>query len=313
MPERLDPTPDGLRRAAELLAAGLLVAFPTETVYGLGADATNPDAIRRLYEAKGRPTHNPLIVHLAKAEDAPRWAAEWPESARRLAQRYWPGPLTLVVPVGAGIAPETLAGGSTVGLRVPDHPVALALLALLPFPLAAPSANASGTLSPVEAAHVLASLGDRVAAVLDGGRCRVGIESTVVDCTDAVPRVLRPGVLTAEEIGATAAGFTTGGALRSPGLLDRHYAPAVPLRLVSRPELERAPDGVARVFFGAPDCPVGEHDAVLPRDPRAAAAALYATLWNVQSRATAIWVEAPPTNDEWHAVRDRLSRAVVPS
>jgi L-threonylcarbamoyladenylate synthase len=309
----LEPTPQGLRRAAELLAAGQLVAFPTETVYGLGADATSSAAIRRLYEAKGRPAHNPLIVHLARADDALRWAAEWPASARRLAQRFWPGPLTLVVPAGGGIAPQTLAGGSTVGLRVPDHPVALALLDLLPFPLAAPSANASGTLSPVEAAHVAASLGERVAAVLDGGRCRVGIESTVVDCTQDVPRVLRPGVLTAEEIGATAAGIATGGALRSPGLLDRHYAPVVPLRLVSRRDLTTAPRGVARVFIGTPHFPVGEGDAVLPPDPRAAAALLYATLWEVQSHAEAIWVEEPPANEEWHAVRDRLSRAVVPS
>lgn len=314
----LAPTPEGLRAAAAILRAGGLVAFPTETVYGLGADATNAAAIERLFAAKGRPSTNPVIVHVPDADGARRWAADWPPLAAALAGAFWPGPLTLVVESAPAIADAVRAGGSTVGLRAPDHTVARALLAQVALPIAAPSANRSGMLSPVTAAHVLAQLDGSIDAVIDGGGCRVGIESTVVDCTGAAPRVLRPGMIDAASIARVAGGLPTNaagqpdsaaGVARSPGLLDRHYAPRTPLRLAWRGEIEAAPSDVGVLALGhfVRD---GATVRVLPADPARYAAGLYAALHELDARGLrAILVERPPEGDAWQGVHDRLRRA----
>jgi L-threonylcarbamoyladenylate synthase len=237
-----------LTEAAALLRAGELVAFPTETVYGLGADATNPEAVRRIFAAKERPYSDPLIVHIPDARQLPLVAAEIPEVAWRLAARFWPGPLTLVVPRAAGIPALVAAGGATVGVRVPSHPVAQALLRAAEIPVAAPSANRFMHTSPTTAQHVLADLDGRIAAILDGGPSTVGVESTVLDLTSDPPRVLRPGGVTlealravlpqvqgplaaeAEEAGATEeTEAAQDGPARAPGQMARHYAPRTPL------------------------------------------------------------------------------------
>ncbi|WP_337171841.1 L-threonylcarbamoyladenylate synthase [Gemmatimonas aurantiaca] len=268
------PDPSALAEAAALIRAGELVAFPTETVYGLGANALDADAVVRIYAAKGRPAWNPVIVHAANAAEARRHAATWPRSAERLAERCWPGPLTLVVPRAAHIPDVVAAGGETVALRVPAHPVALALIDAAGCPIAAPSANRFTRVSPTTAQHVVASLGDRVPLVLDGGPCTVGIESTVVDCGEDVVTILRPGMIGRETLEAALDGLgivvrhaTTpavphGEAMdtamaaptdstahmashvpRSPGMADRHYAPRADVWLFTpaqREEVETA-------------------------------------------------------------------------
>ncbi len=229
------PQPDLIARAAAVLRSGGLVAFPTETVYGLGALALDAAAVRRIFAAKGRPANNPLIVHIADPKDASQVAAEWPDAAERLARRFWPGPLTLVVPRTAGVPDATTAGGPTVAVRVPAHPVALALLRAVGAPVAAPSANRSAELSPTLAEHVLRGLTGRIDLVLDGGPTAGGIESTVLDMTTAPPRLLRPGLIGPAEleavigpVGRTGA-TQAGSALPSPGMLPRHYSPRTPL------------------------------------------------------------------------------------
>jgi L-threonylcarbamoyladenylate synthase len=225
-------TPDAVARAAEVLAGGGLVAFPTETVYGLGAAALDDAAVRRVFRAKGRPPDNPLIVHVAGAAELDRVAATVTPLARRLAAEHWPGPLTLVVDAGDEVPSVTTGGLRSVGVRVPDHPVALALLTAAGIPVAAPSANRSGRPSPTTAAHVLADLGDAVDLVVDGGTCRVGVESTVVDARGEVPVVLREGAVTREHLGVPA--DTPVGELEaSPGTRYRHYAPTC--RVVTAP------------------------------------------------------------------------------
>ncbi|MDX2175492.1 MAG: L-threonylcarbamoyladenylate synthase [Candidatus Sumerlaeia bacterium] len=303
----LPATPDAVARAAEVLRGGGLVAIPTETVYGLAVRADSDAAVARLYAAKGRPATNPLIVHVPDLGAAERWAAPMPELAARLAGLFWPGPLTLVVPAAAGLSPRALGGGDTVGLRAPDHPVALALLRECGLPLAAPSANASGRLSPTTAEAVLDTLDGLIDLVLDGGACAVGIESTVLDACCDPPRVLRPGVLTAEQLadalGAPVlgvAGEQGPGPARSPGLLTRHYAPSVPLVVGGE-----AGSGDFSVQWGP-----GAADAALPLEPRAAAAALFAELRRAErSGARRIVVAEPPPGPEWAGIRDRLRRA----
>lgn len=252
--DAVHPDPDVLADAAQILRAGGLVAFPTETVYGLGANALDPDAVARIYAAKGRPAWNPVIMHVASADMAAGFASHWPLSAARLAERCWPGPLTLVVPRADHVPDIVSAGGDTVALRVPSHPVALALIAAAGCPIAAPSANRFTQVSPTTAQHVVASLGDRVGLVLDGGPSTVGIESTVVDCTGDTVTILRPGMLGRETLEAALDGLGvavrhaapravphaasqalaeasthaddgTPAAPRSPGMADRHYAP----------------------------------------------------------------------------------------
>jgi L-threonylcarbamoyladenylate synthase len=302
----LAPTDDAIARAAEALRAGGLVCFPTETVYGLGASALSAEAVGAVFLRKGRPATNPLIVHVDGVEMARDVVAEWPRRAEALAGRFWPGPLTLVLAKGPGIPAAVTAGGATVAVRAPDHPVALALIRAFGGPLVAPSANLSGAVSPTTAEHVEADFADLL--ILDGGPCRAGIESTVVDLTGREARVLRQGVVTPEQIGAAlgepvavgGGGAGGGGAARSPGL-GAHYAPRAPLRLVA-PE-EEAPEGVARVR--------------LPQSAVEAAARLYAALREADAeQPAAIWVEAPtpeqlagPEGSLWRAILDRLQRA----
>ncbi len=229
-------------RAAKILRSGGLVAFPTETVYGLGANALDEQAVARVFDVKGRPRFDPLIVHVADRAWIPRLAAEWPPQAQRLADRFWPGPLTLVLPKTPLVPDLVTAGCGTVALRIPDHPVAQALLRAADLPVAAPSANPFGRISPTTAAHVRDQLGDQIDLILDGGPCRVGVESTVLHLTPAGPVLLRPGGITVEEIedliGAVQLAETTSdeapsAGLLSPGALPSHYAPRTPLLLIT--------------------------------------------------------------------------------
>ncbi|MFY9343194.1 MAG: L-threonylcarbamoyladenylate synthase [Planctomycetota bacterium] len=319
-----------VQQAVATLRRGGLVAFATETVYGLGADAESPEAVARVFAAKGRPAHHPLIVHIGRAEQLDRWAADAPPSARRLARRFWPGPLTLVVKRAARVPDAVTGGQDTVGLRVPDHPVALALLTAFGGGIAAPSANRFGRLSPTTAAHVRTDLGEAVDYVLDGGSCRVGIESTILDVSGARPRLLRPGAITSAELeavlGAPLAG-PSGDAPRSPGALPAHYAPRTPLVLVPLADLQaevarRLENNecvavLTRCAATPAEWPFAGSPAftrcvwqVMPADPRGYARELYARLRGLDTlRADRILVEAPPPDAPWQAVRDRLTRA----
>lgn len=307
-----------IARAVALLRAGKLVAFPTETVYGLGADASNADAVARLYKVKGRPVDHPVIVHFASADAAFAWASEVPDAAHVLAKRFWPGPLTLILK-GSEKAKGFITGGQpSVGLRVPSHPVAQQLLREFGGGVAAPSANRFGGVSPTTAAHVRADLGTDVDLVLEGGASEVGIESTIVDLSDPTPVVLRPGAVTREQIEATlqAAVRDKGKDEQAPrhsGGLERHYAPRTPARLVPTHaldgEIARLKDAVAVLAFSRPDERV-DFWLRMPRDPSAYAQRLYAALRELDSAGCSqILVEAPPETAEWAAVRDRLVRA----
>lgn len=323
-----------IARALRLLREGELVAFPTETVYGLGADASNPLAVAKIFAAKGRPADHPLIVHLAGAASLDDWARDVPDAARRLAAAFWPGPLTLILKRSTK-APDAVTGGQdTVGLRVPNHPLALALLSAFEGGIAAPSANRFGRISPTTAAHVRAELGAAVSLVLDGGPCTVGIESTIVDLSRGAPVLLRPGAITAADIAAVL-GAVLGGttqqssentlgmvAPRVSGSLAAHYAPSSPLRLVAAADVAAA----TRAALAE-----GRRVAVLSRTLRpfaatglswhaapAAAAGyaheLYATLRRLDaSGADLILVETPPPDAAWQAVADRLQRAACGS
>ena len=316
-PAVVPATAENILEAARRLRAGELVAIPTETVYGRGADATADRAVAAIFAAKERPRFNPLIVHVPNAAAAAR-AAVFDARAERLAAAFWPGPLTLVLPRRAesGISLLVSAGLDTVALRVPGHNVAHALLNAVGRPIAAPSANRAGEVSPTEAAHVAASLGDRVALILDGGRCPVGVESTVVDLSSDMPLLLRPGGVTREAleavIGPVGTPATTGaGPARSPGLIGRHYAPGRPLRLNARaPE---AP-GEALLAFGS-DVPRG-YAETLNLSPAGdlveAAANLFAMLRALdRPDITAIAVMPIPNEGLGLAINDRLGRAAV--
>ncbi|MEZ5401605.1 MAG: L-threonylcarbamoyladenylate synthase [Bryobacteraceae bacterium] len=289
------PSRDQIARAAALIRDGGLVAFPTETVYGLGANALDPAAVARIYEAKGRPPASPLIVHVSSAGMARSLAAEWPAAAAALADRYWPGPLTLVVPKLPVIPDIVTAGLATVGLRMPKHPVALALIVAAGVPIAAPSANRFTGLSPTTAAHVRASLGDRVEMILDGGPCEVGIESTVVAVKDGEVTLLRPGMV---DIGVRSAGkVEEGGAHPSPGMHERHYAPRTPLYQFP---LSPTPPGRGIV--------IRRDD--MPHTPAGYARELYARLHRLDGEGWDwIAIEAPSEEPKWAAIRDRLRRA----
>lgn len=306
-----------IARAAEILRAGGIVAFPTETVYGLGADARSEQAVQSVFQAKERPGTNPLIVHLPDAEMAKQYAAQWPEEAQRLAEAFWPGPLTLVVPAGKDICPAVLAGGETLGLRVPSHPVALALLKACNLPLAAPSANRSNSLSPTTAQAVLDTLDGRIDAVLDGGPCHVGIESTVLDLTVEPLSILRPGGVSAQDVErilgksvtySGAAPDPENGIRRSPGQFPRHYAPAIPLVLSQEPTADQHAEDFLICFGDTHE--QRENSITLPADPRETARLLYATLRHAErSGAQRILMQLPPDSPEWDAIRDRLRRA----
>ena len=321
------PSPDVLAEAARVLRGGGLVAFPTETVYGLGANALDASAVARIFAAKGRPANNPLIVHLADAAQAREVASSWPESATRLAERFWPGPLTLVLPRRDFVPDIVTATGPTVAVRVPAHPVAQALLRAAALPLAAPSANRSMELSPTRAEHVLRGLEGRIDLLLDGGSTAGGIESTVLDVTTMPPRLLRPGLLGVAELEAVIGSLArapspraeTADVFASPGMMPRHYAPRTPLECVEAgKELERLvllldeKRRVGWVAFTDPGgiIPSGVLLRVLPSDPAGYAAQLYAVLHELDDAGLdRILVTLPPDSDEWLAVRDRLRRA----
>lgn len=307
-----------MAEAVERLRGGLLVAFPTETVYGLGADARNADAVARIFAAKGRPATNPVIVHVADTAAARELAGEWTPIADELATMYWPGAITLVVRKTDAIPAIVTAGGDTVGLRVPDHPVALELLRASGVAVAAPSANRSEQVSPTTAEHVADSLGPYVddLLILDGGACRVGLESTVVDVTGETPRLLRPGMMHIFHARAAPGNAPAEGEIaRSPGQMARHYAPSVPVLVLTAKRLRKdvlPGDGVIRrVVIGQP-APEETTPNVrwLPADPDGYAANLYAALRTLDaSGVSRILVEEPPRNARWDAIHDRLRRA----
>ena len=317
-----------VRRAAELLRAGELVALPTETVYGLAANALDADAVRRIFEVKGRPGHNPIIVHVASLDMARTCVAAWPPMATKLARAFWPGPLTLVLPRAQQIPDVVTAGGETVGVRWPSHPLIQAVIAECGFPLAAPSANLSNQVSPTSAAHVRKGLGDRISLIVDGGQAQVGIESTVLDVTGSLPRLLRPGMIHEQALLAVTAQLAVGSSsdasvLRSPGLLRKHYSPKAPLMVLSWKETaqlkticaERGvqPAGVHVVAHTKIPC-VEDFGrvSVIPHDAIAFARAIYAELHECdEAGAKLIIVESPPEAPEWRAIIDRLHRAAA--
>lgn len=327
--------PLAIAACADALAAGQLVAFPTETVYGLGARADDDRAVARIFQAKGRPADHPLIVHLADLAAASRFCDDWPPLAQRLSAAFWPGPLTVIVPRAAGVAAASAGGQSTIGLRCPDHPVALALLraaAVRGVPgIAAPSANRFGRLSPTCAAHVLAELGDEVGLlVLDGGDCPVGIESTIIDCSRGRPVLLRPGTLTRQAIEAVLGQpllARDADAPRASGTLEAHYAPRARVRLL-RPEQLQAElekltaDPSARMTAMPPTLAVYSRQPLpaqaaaihqaMPPGAAAVAHELFSVLRVLDNLGVQqIWVELPPACAEWDGVRDRLVRAAA--
>jgi len=323
MPLIVLPDDEHLDRAARLLRDGELVSFPTETVYGLGADARNVAAVRRIFAAKHRPVEHPLIVHLADASALDRWARVVPDAARVLGQALWPGPLTLILPRAAGVSDAVTGGEDSVGLRVPSHPVARRLLerfaALGGDGVAAPSANRFGRVSATTAQHVADDFGDEVALIIDGGPCPHGIESTIVAMTEDEPVVLRLGAIAVERFAARLGRQPAIGGARAPrasGSFASHYAPRTPARLLPSAELRQAvlrnphghivvlahstaqPPSFEGVWFDAP-----AHDAAYAQE-------LYANLRALDALAAdEIWIEAPPDGPEWSAVRDRLRRA----
>ncbi len=284
-----------IKEAAALLRMGRLVAFPTETVYGLGANALDPIAVSHIFEVKGRPLTSPLIVHVATLDEARDLASVWPGKAEQLARKFWPGPLTIVVPKVAQVPDIVTAWLPSVGLRIPAHPVALQLLRMAGLPLAAPSANRFMQLSPVTAEHVRQGLGDLAPMVLDGGICEVGIESTVISFADTVPKILRPGMVTRAEIEAVIGPVEVGTGAESPGQHHKHYSPRTRLVMGEKPSggtgfeltLEKMPPGAGPY-----------------------AARLYAALHEIDAMGVDwVWVEMPPDEPEWAGVRDRLMRA----
>jgi L-threonylcarbamoyladenylate synthase len=310
-----------ITRAVEALRGGGLVAFPTETVYGLGADAASADALSRLYTVKGRPPDHPVIVHVAASDALDEWAADVSTDARRLADEVWPGPLTIVVRRSDRVPDAVTGGGDTVGVRVPDQPVALALLGAFGGGIAAPSANRFGRVSPTTAEHVRADLGADVDVLLDDGPCSVGVESTIVDCSGAEPVILRPGGVSRERIAEVVGGpvrVRSDGLARAPGMLKSHYAPAANVLLVSRDELgDRAESLVAagqRVAVLAAGPPSSLPDGVIvldaPRDIDEYARVLFARLREADRSGTDVVLAVPPPDiGVGAAVADRLRRA----
>jgi L-threonylcarbamoyladenylate synthase len=316
-----------VQQAAERLHAGELVAFPTETVYGLGADASNPAALAKIFAAKGRPADHPLIVHIADADQLSTWARDIPPAAAALAKTFWPGPLTLILKRQPTVPDLVTGGQDTVGLRVPNHPLALQLLRAFGSGLAAPSANRFGRISPTTAQHVREELGQSVAQVLDGGPCKVGIESTILDLSRGEPVILRPGMISADQIGQVLGKLPVGpdqasGAIanapRVSGSLDSHYAPTTPMRLVSPQQLmlevdRLMTDGQRVAVLSPQPCPHAHEGVVWQQalnHPVAYARDLYANLRGLdRSGASMILVEETPKHAEWLAIRDRLTRA----
>jgi len=332
-PEILATHPAGLfdvavRRAAELLRAGGVVALPTETVYGLAANALEVRAVAQLFAIKGRPAHNPIIVHVSSLEMARRCVRRWPETAGKLASAFWPGPLTLVLPRAREIPDLVTAGGDTVGVRWASHPLMQAVIRECGFPLAAPSANPSARLSPTTATHVREALGERVQLIIDGGPAQVGIESTVVDLTVRPARVLRPGMIHGQSLLAVLGESGLGSAecsmdfpRKSPGQLKKHYSPRAKLVVLNWPDEADLRRQISNFEFQISRCHVIAHSqipsgqafgavSVIPRDAGAYARAIYAELHRCDAAGAAwIIVEALPSGPEWQAIADRLQRA----
>jgi L-threonylcarbamoyladenylate synthase len=316
-------TPEQIERAVQALRAGEPVAFPTETVYGLGADAGNPAALQRVFDLKGRPSTHPLIVHVAGGEQLPGWARAIPASAQRLAARFWPGPLTLVLPRAAHVLPLVTGGQDTVALRVPAHPVAQRLLAAFGGAIAAPSANRYGHVSPTSAAHVRAEFGEQLRIVLDAGEATLGLESTIVACLDERVLLLRPGLITRSALQQVVGPVLTpavADAPRVPGALRAHYAPRTPLSIVAAAELDvLAAQWAARgVRIGVLAQQPARARARQIRwidageDPEHYAHDLYAHLRALDaSGAQRLLVQEVPPGEPWDAIRDRLSRAAA--
>jgi L-threonylcarbamoyladenylate synthase len=322
------PDSDALEYAADKLRDGGLVAFPTETVYGLGANALDPAAVARIFEAKQRPATNPLIVHVADIDSADAIVSEWPDSAQKLAEAFWPGPLTLVLPrkkSGKNTVPDTVSAGlGTVGVRIPAHPVALELIRLAGVPVAAPSANRYTEVSPTRAEHVVESLGAAVDIVVDAGATMVGVESTVLSLVGGSVEILRPGMLTREQIERVVPGVDYAAessvddadSRPSPGLAQKHYAPSAELRVVDDVNalfgLAGAASDAAWMLleaFSEGRTPRGPVE-VMGRDPDAYAERLYAVLRDLDRRGIdTIFVQRPPQDEAWRAIHDRLGRA----
>ena len=304
-----------ITHAAVLIREGRLVAFPTETVYGLGANALDAAAVERIYETKGRPHSSPIIVHISALEMMHRIVATWPEAAQRLAQKFWPGPLTLVLPKTSALPDLVTAGLPTVGVRMPAHPVAMALLRAAGVPIAAPSANRFTEVSPTTVEHVRASLGSRVDYILAGGACPVGIESTVLSLAEERAVLLRPGGVSRLEIEALIGKVidkqqvVTDGPHASPGLHPRHYSPKTPMYLVENGEVPRQGNGAYLQRKRPPVVQVAEL-IEMPKDAAGYAARLYGALHTLDALGYDwIAIETPPETPEWEAILDRLRRA----
>jgi L-threonylcarbamoyladenylate synthase len=318
-----------VKRAAELLRAGEVVALPTETVYGLAANALEESAVSKIFQIKGRPVNNPIIVHVAGIEMAKSCVKDFPALAESFAKSFWPGPLTLVLPRAKEIPGNVTAGGATVGIRWPGHPFIQAVIRECGFPLAAPSANLSNNISPTNAEHVRKSLGGKIPLIVDGGQSQVGIESTVLDLTVAPPKILRPGMIHAESLAAVCGEIQNSkfkiqnSALPSPGLLEKHYSPKAKLLVLNwrddsdlRSQLStfNLQPPTAQVIAHA-KIPSGESFAgvsVIPHDAEAFARAIYAELHRCdEAGADLIVVETPPDSPEWSGIADRLRRAAA--
>jgi L-threonylcarbamoyladenylate synthase len=318
-----------VRRASELLRGGEVVALPTETVYGLAANALDERAVEKIFRIKGRPAHNPIIVHVASLEMAKRCVAAFPALAEGLARAFWPGPLTLVLPRANVIPQMVTAGGQTVGVRWPSHPLIQAVIRECDFPLAAPSANLSSQVSPTNAAHVRKQLDGKIAAVVDGGQSSVGIESSVLDLTVSPPRILRPGMIHHESLAAAgfpvadAGGSDQSGTLKSPGQLKKHYAPKAKLLILRWNDDADLKSKIASSNFKIENCHVIAHVripspepfarvCVIPHDVEAFARAIYGEFHHCDDAgAETIVVEAPPDGAEWSGISDRLRRAAA--
>jgi len=315
-----------VQRAVKLLRAGEVVALPTETVYGLAANAFDENAVAKIFQIKGRPANNPIIVHVANLEMAKRCVKNFPALAEKLAKSFWPGPLTMVLPRAEKIPDNVTAGGKTVGIRWPSHPFIQAVIRECDFPLAAPSANLSNSISPTNAKHVRKQLGEKISLIVDGGQSQVGIESTVLDLTVSPPRLLRPGMIHEHTLMAVTEKLAIGFGdseeiLKSPGQLKKHYAPKAKLLVLNWNDEDDLKSRIRNSKFEVRDCQIIAHTkipsvenfagvSVIPHDAEAFARALYSELHRCDDvGARIIVIEAPPESPEWSGIADRLRRA----
>lgn len=317
-----------VKRAVDLLKAGEIVALPTETVYGLAANALDTAAVAKIFQIKGRPANNPIIIHVSSSEMAQRYVKTWPDVAEKLSNAFWPGPLTMVLPRASVVPDNVTAGGETVGVRWPSHPFIQAVIRECDFPLAAPSANLSNSISPTNAEHVAKGLGNQIRLIVDGGQSQVGIESTVLDLTTTPTRLLRPGMIHEESLLSVLGELTLGfgdseEVLKSPGLLRKHYSPKAKLVILNwrdEAELKGQLKAQGRSLSGAhiiahtkiPLSPEFGRVSVIPHDAEAFARAIYGELHHCDaSGAQVIVVEGLPQSQEWRGIADRLMRAAA--